>query len=176
MLAIFGILVRNIGIPQRDIFTYFSIFQAGLSSFLLFYFIFQFLFSFLAALRLHCCARAFSSWGEWGLLFVAVRGLLIAVASPVAEHRLQAGRLSSCGTQAQQLWLAGSRAQAQQLWLAGSRAQAQQLQHTGSVVVARGLQSAGSVVVVHGLSCSVACGIFLDQGSNPCPLLWQADS
>ena len=35
---------------------------------------------------------------------------------------------------------------------------------------------AGSVVVVHGLSCSTACGIFLDQGSNPCPLHWQADS
>ena len=27
--------------------------------------------------------------------------------------------------------------------------------------------SAGSIVVVHGLSCSTACGIFLDQGSNP---------
>ena len=27
-----------------------------------------------------------------------------------------------------------------------------------------------------GLSCSVACGIFLDQGLNPCPLHWQADS
>ena len=34
----------------------------------------------------------------------------------------------------------------------------------------------GSVVVAHGLSCSVACGIFPDQGSNPCPLHWQADS
>ena len=30
--------------------------------------------------------------------------------------------------------------------------------------------------MAHGLSCSVACGIFLDQGSNPCPLHWQADS
>ena len=28
---------------------------------------------------------------------------------------------------------------------------------------------AGSVVVAHGLSCSAACGIFPDQGSNPCP-------
>ena len=28
---------------------------------------------------------------------------------------------------------------------------------------------AGSVVVAHGPSCSVACGIFPDQGSNPCP-------
>ena len=45
-----------------------------------------------------------------------------------------------------------------------------------SVVVARRLQSAGSVVVAHGLRCSAACGIFPDQGSNPCPLHWQADS
>ena len=35
---------------------------------------------------------------------------------------------------------------------------------------------AGSVVVAHGPSCSAACGTFLDQGSNPCPLHWQADS
>ena len=35
---------------------------------------------------------------------------------------------------------------------------------------------AGSVVVAHGPSCSAACGIFPDQGSDPCPLLWQADS
>ena len=33
-----------------------------------------------------------------------------------------------------------------------------------SVVVAHGLSSTGSVVVAHGLSCSVACGIFPDQG------------
>ena len=43
---------------------------------------------FLAELGLHCCARAFSSCGERGLLFVAVRGLLIAGASLVAEHGL----------------------------------------------------------------------------------------
>ena len=41
-----------------------------------------------------CCARAFSSCGERGLLFVAVHGILIAVASLVAKHRLQA-----CGLQ-----------------------------------------------------------------------------
>ena len=35
---------------------------------------------------------------------------------------------------------------------------------------------AGSVVVAHGPSCSAACGIFPDQGLNPCPLHWQADS
>ena len=41
---------------------------------------------------------------------------------------------------------------------------------------ARVLGTRASVVVVHGLSCSTVCGIFLDQGSNPCPLHWQADS
>ena len=65
-----------------------------------------------------CCRRAFSSCGEWGLLF-------IAVASLVVEH---------------------------------------------------GLQSTGSVVVAQGLSCSAACGTFPDQGTNLCPLHWQADS
>ena len=35
---------------------------------------------------------------------------------------------------------------------------------------------AGSVVVAHGPSCSAACGILPDQGSNQCPLHWQADS
>ena len=49
---------------------------------------FIFLFLFLAVLGLCCCTRAFSSCGEWGLLFVVVRGLPIAVASLVAEHRL----------------------------------------------------------------------------------------
>ena len=39
-----------------------------------------------------------------------------------------------------------------------------------------GSRRAGSVVVAHGPSCSAACGIFPDQGANPCPLHWQADS
>ena len=46
------------------------------------------IYLFLAVLGLHCCMRAFSSCGEQGLLFVAVRGLLIAVASLVVEHGL----------------------------------------------------------------------------------------
>ena len=81
----------------------------------------------MAALGLHCCARALSSCSEQGLFFVVVCGLLIVVASLVAEQGLQAREL-------------------QQLW------------------------HAGPVVVAHGLSCSAACGIFPDQGSNPCPL------
>ena len=39
-----------------------------------------------------------------------------------------------------------------------------------------GSRGAGSVIVAHRPSCSVACGIFPDQGLNPCPLHWQADS
>ena len=48
----------------------------------------KFIYLFLAALGLHCCVQAFSSCGERELLFVAVRGLLIAVASLVADHGL----------------------------------------------------------------------------------------
>ena len=43
---------------------------------------------FLAALGLCCCMRALSSCGEQGLLFVVVCGILIAVASLIAEHGL----------------------------------------------------------------------------------------
>ena len=39
-----------------------------------------------------------------------------------------------------------------------------------------GSRRAGSVIVAHGPSRSVACGILPDQGPNPCPLHWQADS
>ena len=42
----------------------------------------------MAALGLCCRTPAFSSCGEQGLLFVAVRGLLIEVASLVVEHGL----------------------------------------------------------------------------------------
>ena len=52
------------------------------------FFIDLFIYLLLAVLGLHCCARAFSSCGERGLLFVAVRGFLVAVASLVAEHGL----------------------------------------------------------------------------------------
>ena len=52
-----------------------------------FFLIFLFI-HFLAVLGLRCCARAFSSCSEQGLLFLVVRGLLIAVASLVAEHGL----------------------------------------------------------------------------------------
>ena len=43
------------------------------------------------------------------------------------------------------------------------------LQSTGS-------RRAGPAIVAHGPSRSAACESFPDQGSNPCPLHWQADS
>ena len=52
-----------------------------------FYFILFLKFIF-GCVGVRCCSWAFSSCGEQGLLFVAVRGLLIAVASLVAEHGL----------------------------------------------------------------------------------------
>ena len=45
-------------------------------------------------------ARAFSSCGKRGPLFIAVRRPLTIVASLAAEHRLQTRRLSSCGSRA----------------------------------------------------------------------------
>ena len=51
-------------------------------------FIYLFLYLFLVVLGLRFCARASSSGGERGLLFIVVHGLLIAVASLVAGHGL----------------------------------------------------------------------------------------
>ena len=56
---------------------------SGQSTFFNIYF-----YLFLAALGLCRCTQAFSSCGEQGLPFVVVHGLLIAVASLVAEHGL----------------------------------------------------------------------------------------
>ena len=91
-------------------------------SLLFFYFLFlinSFIYLFLAALGL-CCARAFSSCSQRGLLFVEVHGLLIVVASLVAEHGLQARRLL-------------------QLWHVDSVVVARGLQTAVSVVVAHRL-------------------------------------
>ena len=88
--------------------------------FLVFKNFYLFIHLFLAVFGLRCCPQAFSSCREWGLLFVAVRGLLTVVTSLVVEHGLQVcglqqlwhvgfsscgsraleRRLSSCGTQA----------------------------------------------------------------------------
>ena len=57
----------------------------------------------MTVLSLRFCARAFSSCGKRGPLFIALRGPLTVAASLVAEHRLPTRRLSSCGSWAQLL-------------------------------------------------------------------------
>ena len=54
----------------------------------------------MAVLGLRFSARAFSSCGKRGTLFIAVRGPLTIAAFLVAEHRLQTRRLSNCGSRA----------------------------------------------------------------------------
>ena len=54
----------------------------------------------MAVLGPRFCARAFSSYGKWGPLFIAVHGPLTIAVSLVAEHKLQTRRLSNCGSRA----------------------------------------------------------------------------
>ena len=93
----------------------------------------------MAVLGLRFCARAFSSCGERGPFFIAVRG-------PLTSEGHSSSRCAGLSLSRPLL-----------------------LRSTGS-------RRAGSAIVAHGLNCSAACGIFSDQGSNPCPLHWQADS
>ena len=71
-------------------------------AFFFYYYLFIYLF-ILAVLGLRFCARAFSSCGKRGPLFITVRGPLTVAASLVAEHKLQTCMLSSCGSRAQLL-------------------------------------------------------------------------
>ena len=61
-----------------------------------------------------------------------------------------------------------------ELWRAGAPLQLGDglLTVVTSLVVEPWLSSTGLVVVAHRLSCSEACGIFPDQGLNPCLLHW----
>ena len=57
----------------------------------------------MAVLGLRFCARAFSSCGKRGPLFIVLHGPPTIAFSLVAEHRLQMHRLSNCGPRAQLL-------------------------------------------------------------------------
>ena len=57
----------------------------------------------MAVLGLRFCARALSSCGKRGPLFIVVRGPLTIAASLVVEHKLQTLRLSNCGSRARLL-------------------------------------------------------------------------
>ena len=60
--------------------------------------------------------------------------------------------------------------------MGASHCRAQALGHLGSMVTAPRLWHTGSAGAARGLSSSETCRIFLDQGSNPCFLHWQAGS
>ena len=75
-------------------------FFKGIPLFIYFFNFYLFIYLFLAVLGLRFCARALSSCGERGPLFITVRGPLTIAASLVAEHKLQTRRLSSCGARA----------------------------------------------------------------------------
>ena len=61
---------------------------------------------FLAVLGLCCCVQAFSSCGERELIFVVVRGLLIAAASRCRARAVgaQASVVVACGLSSCGLW------------------------------------------------------------------------
>ena len=57
----------------------------------------------MAVLGPRFCTRALFSCSKRGPLFIAVRGTPTIAAPPIAEHRLQTRRLSSCGSRTQLL-------------------------------------------------------------------------
>ena len=69
-------------------------------TFFFFFKFYLFIYLFMAVLGLRLCARALSSCGKWGPLFITVRGPLTIAASLVAEHRLQTHKLRNCGSRA----------------------------------------------------------------------------
>ena len=120
------------------------------------YFFFSFFFFGCAGSSLRGLSLVVASVGYSSLQYV---GFLLWWLLLLRSTGSRCAGFSSCGTQASVVvarGLSSCDTQAQQLWLTVSRA--------------------ASVVVAHGLSCSTACGIFPDQGSNPRPLHWQADS
>ena len=91
-----GIMSPLNGSGQLNIHIFLFFFK-GIPLFLFYLFIYL----FLAVLGPRLCARAPPpSCGKRGPLFIAMRGPLTIAASPVAEHRLQTRRLSSCGSRA----------------------------------------------------------------------------
>ena len=97
--------VKHRGLDSLDFSS--SRMQAQFAFYFIIFLFYKFIYLFLAALGLCCCMWTFSSCGERGLLFVAVRRLLIAVASRCGARALGvwasvfvASGLNSCGARA----------------------------------------------------------------------------
>ena len=97
-------------------------------------------------------------------VFVAARRLSLAVASGLLALRSTSSRI-----QAHSLRCSG--------FIAPSAVPPPLASHCSgfSCCRAQALGTQASVVAAHRLSYSVACGIFLGQRSNLCPLHWQVD-
>ena len=80
---------------MHKLFFFFNMFPS-----LFYLFTYLFIYLFLAVLGPRFCARAPSSCGKRGPLFITVHGPLTIAVCLVAEHRLQTRRLSSCGSRA----------------------------------------------------------------------------
>ena len=168
----FGAIVNNAAVNiffLKRIFYFFKKVYLFIYLFI-YYFWLRWVFVAVHGLSLVAASRGYTllqcaGFSLWWLLLLWSIGSRHTGFSSCNTWALEHAGFSSCSGWAQQLWHSGSRVRGlQQLW------------HVASGVVARELQSAGLVVVAQGLSCSTAYGIFLDQGSNPCPLHWQADS
>ena len=125
------------------------------------------IYLFLAGLGLRFCARAFSSCGKRGPLFIAVRRPLTVVASLVAEHRLQTRRLSSCGSRTQSL---------RGMWdlpRPGIEPVSPALAGRFSTTAPPGKPRFSLFFKIFWLHHSHAGSYFPDQGWNPCPLQWK---
>ena len=92
----------TLDVGKQNIFTTLQDARGGLDNISCLFFFFL-IYLFMAVLGLRFCARAFSSCGKRGPLFIVVHGPLTVAASLVAEHRLQMCRLSNCGSRAQLL-------------------------------------------------------------------------
>ena len=95
------------------------------------------------------------------LIFIFIFGC----AGPVATHRLSLAALSR----------SYSLVAVHGLLMVASLVAEHGLQACKLSICSSGLQSTGLVVVTHMLSYPAACGIFLDQGSNQCPLHCKVD-
>ena len=100
-MFLFLLFACNSGVSECGELTIFI--QHDFAFFFFFFFLILFIYLFMAVLGLRFCARAFSSCGKRGPLFIAVHGPLTIAASLVAEHRLQTRRLSNCDSRAQLL-------------------------------------------------------------------------
>ena len=98
---------------------------------------------------------------DFTFFFFKIEFINLCIFGCAGSSLLYAQAFSSCGKQG----LLSSCSAWASHWGGFSCCGARVLGHTGSRILAKWL--------VLGLSCSLVCGIFLDLGSNLCPLHWQ---